>query len=53
MGYEYELLTRFADSHGLKLELVISPDLEAVFNMLNDGTGDVIAYNLTVTKNSS
>ena len=53
MGYEYELLTRFADSHGLKLELVISPDLEAVFNMLNDGTGDIIAYNLTVTKRRS
>ena len=53
MGYEYDLLTRFAQSQGFKLELVISPDLQAVFDMLNDGTGDVIAYNLTVTKERS
>lgn len=53
MGYEYELLTRFAESQGLKLELVISPDLRTVFDMLNDGKGDVIAYNLTVTKERS
>ncbi len=50
MGYEYELLKMFADSIGVDLRITIQPNLEEAFKLLNNGEGDVLAYNLTVTK---
>ncbi len=50
MGYEYELLKMFADSIGVDLRITIQPNLEEAFELLNSGEGDVLAYNLTVTK---
>jgi len=50
MGYEYELLKMFADSMNLGLRLNIVTNLEEAFVKLNAGEGDVMAYNLTVTK---
>ena len=49
MGYEYELLQRFADHLGVELNMVLAKDLDRLFKMLNSGKGDVIAYSLTVT----
>lgn len=50
MGYEYELLQAFAKAQGLELRIDITPNLEEGFRKLNDGEGDILAYNLTVTK---
>jgi len=50
MGYEYELLKAFAKSQGLELRINVTPSLEEGFRKLNAGEGDVLAYNLTVTK---
>jgi membrane-bound lytic murein transglycosylase F len=50
MGYEYELLSRFAEELGVKLQLKVVNDIEDAFEMLNNGQGDILAYNLTVTK---
>ncbi|MEM9325249.1 MAG: transporter substrate-binding domain-containing protein, partial [Bacteroidota bacterium] len=50
MGYEYELLRAFADSMGLELKIKIEHSLEKSFQRLNKGEGDILAYNLTVTK---
>lgn len=50
MGYEYELLSRFAKSIGVSLEIKIIPDVNAMFDLLNKGEGDLIACNLAVTK---
>ena len=50
MGYEYELLKMFADSMGVGLRITIQPNLEEAFALLNKGEGDILAYNLTVTK---
>ena len=50
MGYEYELLSIFADSIGVELRFDITPDLAEAFDKLNRGEGDILAYNLTVTK---
>ncbi len=50
MGYEYELLKAFADSMGVELRIEIEHDLEKSFARLNKGEGDILAYNLTVTK---
>lgn len=50
MGYEYELLENYASNLGVDLEILIAPDLNSMFEMLKRGEGDMIAYNLTVTK---
>jgi membrane-bound lytic murein transglycosylase F len=50
MGYEYELLNSFAKEIGVKLELVIAKDMNSIFRQLNSGEVDIIAANLTVTK---
>lgn len=50
MGYEYELLKRFCDEHDLELRFNITQNLSEAFNKLNTGEGDILAYNLTVTK---
>lgn len=50
MGYEYELLTLFAQSIGIEIRFDITPSLEDGFRKLNTGQGDILAYNLSVTK---
>jgi membrane-bound lytic murein transglycosylase F len=49
MGFEYELLERLAKHLDLKLELVISTDLDSEFEVLNRGDVDLIAHGMTVT----
>ena len=50
MGYEYDLLSRLANDLGVKLEISLTVDMEAAFEMLNNGQADLIAYHLTITK---
>ncbi len=50
MGFEYELLTLFAESIGVELEVKIVKNLDSLTTMLNRGEGDLIACNYTVTK---
>lgn len=50
MGYEYELVKRYAEHEGLELEIKLVRSIEEMFTMLNNGEGDIIAFNLTVTK---
>ncbi|QIA06611.1 MltF family protein [Draconibacterium halophilum] len=49
MGYEYELLKRFAEHIGVEFRIVISNDFEAMHQMLMNGEVDLIAHGLTVT----
>lgn len=49
MGFEYELLERLADHLNLKLELVVSKDLDSQFEVLNRGDVDLIAHGMTIT----
>ncbi len=53
MGFEYELVKRFADHIGVDLEIKVVRNIAKMFEMLNDGEGDLIAFNLTVTKERS
>ena len=50
MGYDYDLLKQFAEHLHLKLRIIIERDIHKMFDMLNEGKGDLIAFNLTVTK---
>jgi membrane-bound lytic murein transglycosylase F len=49
MGFEYELLKKLADDLDLKLELIISDNLDNQFEVLNRGDVDLIAHGLTIT----
>ncbi len=50
MGYEYDLLSLLANELGLKLELIITSNIDEAFEKLNTGEGDIVAFKLTVTK---
>lgn len=50
MGFQYELLKAFADDMGVRLKLHVSNNLKETFDGLNSGKFDLIAKNLTVTK---
>jgi membrane-bound lytic murein transglycosylase F len=50
MGYEYELLERFADYLDVELEIVVSDDIDSMFYHLNNGEIDLIAHGLTITQ---
>lgn len=43
VGYEYELAREFAKRHDLRLEVVVPPDHESLFQWLIEGRGDVAA----------
>ena len=49
MGYDYELVKAFCKTHGLELETKVIGDLNEMFEMLNNGEGDLIACNLAIT----
>jgi len=49
LGFEYEMLRRFADGQGLRLEIVIPPSHDDLIPWLREGRGDVIAAAMTVT----
>ncbi len=49
MGFEYELLQRLAAHLDLKLEVIISDDLNSEFEVLNRGDVDLIAHGMTIT----
>ncbi len=50
MGYEYELLKRFAKILDVELQIIVLKDINKMFEYLNKGKGDLIAFNLTVDK---
>ena len=49
MGYEYELLKSFADEKKLKVNLILAENEVALIEMLEQGIGDLIAYNIPIT----
>jgi len=48
-GYEYELLSGFADSLNLKINIHLAENETKLMEMLLRGEGDLIAYNIPVT----
>ena len=49
MGYEYELLKDFADAEKLKINIKIAPNINRLTEMLLNGEGDLIMYNIPIT----
>lgn len=50
MGYEYELLEKFASSIGVELRIKVISGVEESIELLNKGEGDIIAFPLTITE---
>ncbi|MDR1563188.1 MAG: transglycosylase SLT domain-containing protein [Dysgonamonadaceae bacterium] len=45
-GHQYELIKAFADSHGLKLEIIVAETVEKLREMLLDGEGEIVAHRI-------
>ncbi len=50
MGYQYELLQTLANDLNMKLEVIVTNNLDQSFRLLDKGESDIIAINLTVNK---
>lgn len=50
MGLEYDILYQFSKHLGVDLEVKVVKNLDKITNLLNNGDGDIIACNYTVTK---
>lgn len=50
MGFEFEVLNEFAKDLGVELEIRIIDNLDNMIEELREGSGDVIACNLTVSR---
>lgn len=49
MGYDYELIHKFALDHDLTVEVKVLDNLNAMFERLANGDGDLIACNLNIS----
>lgn len=49
MGFQYELAEQFARSLGVKLEIEVADNPQELRQMLLQGKGDIIVYNLPIT----
>lgn len=50
VGFEYDLMRRFAERLGVQVEVIVPPTREALLTWLRQGRGDVVAAGLTVTE---
>jgi membrane-bound lytic murein transglycosylase F len=49
MGFHYDMISDFCRQHGLIPQIIVAENADDITNMLLNGDGDVIAYNLPVT----
>ena len=49
LGFEYEMLNKFANKLGVRLEIVLASDVDSLIAMLNQGKGDIISTGYTIT----
>jgi membrane-bound lytic murein transglycosylase F len=50
MGFDYELVRKLADYLNFQLELRVVNNISEMFHQVNSGEGDIIAFNLTITR---
>ena len=52
MGFEYELARHFADSIGVRLEMIVAPSRDVLLQWLVKGKGDMVAASITIPENN-
>ena len=50
MGYHYDMVKEFCRYHDLELEVIVAPGINSLLRMLQEGAGDVAAYQVPVTR---
>ena len=50
MGFEYELVKRFAERHDLRVAMVVPPSHEELLDWVRQGRADLAAASLTITE---
>ncbi|QZT36545.1 transporter substrate-binding domain-containing protein [Halosquirtibacter xylanolyticus] len=50
MGFQYDILHLLSDDMGVSLDIRVSNNIKETFDLLDSGTVDLIAKNLTITK---
>lgn len=53
LGFEYDFLKAFAQSQGLKLEIVLVNDPSKLYDKIYDASGDIVAYHIPVVNTPS
>ncbi|MEX2325650.1 MAG: transporter substrate-binding domain-containing protein, partial [Gemmatimonadaceae bacterium] len=53
MGYEYELLKKFAEDMDVKIRMLVVTDRDSMFKLLRAGQGDVVAARLVPSPEDS
>lgn len=48
MGYDYDLAQDFCNDHGLKLNVKVAENVNRLVEMLKNGEGDLVAYELPI-----
>lgn len=46
MGYHYDMINSFCVEHGIVPKIIVAANLNHLFEMLQNGVGDMIAYNM-------
>ncbi|HKJ77034.1 MAG TPA: transglycosylase SLT domain-containing protein, partial [Gammaproteobacteria bacterium] len=49
LGFEYELVKRFAEQQGLRVAVVVPPNRKALLEWVREGRADLAAASLTIT----
>ncbi len=50
MGFDYDLLKMFTNELGVELEMIVVSNPDSMYEMMNTGRGDIIAFGQPVTK---
>lgn len=50
LGFDYDLIKRFANENDLRLVVIVKDDIESLFAALQAGEGDIIAASITTTE---
>ena len=50
MGFQYDLLKRYAKHLDVELEIKVNKDMDQSFQAIEDGEADIMAFNLAVTE---
>lgn len=53
MGFEYELLKKFAEDNDITLRMLVVSDRDSMFKLLRSGQGDIVAGRLVPTPEDS
>ena len=48
-GFEFELAQRFAERHGLRLEVLVGRDDDQILRWLRDGAGDIVTTRINAS----